>query len=63
MSTVMLIVSIGGPATRSTSSFAAPLAPWAGAGAARCASVRFIASGLNWNMMTALGCAPGVCVG
>ena len=63
MSTVRLIVSSGGPATRSTSSLAAPLLPAAGAGAARCASVRFIDSGLNWNTMTVLGCEPGVCVG
>src|SRR2546427_1313579 len=63
MSTVMLIVSSGGPATRSTSSFAAPVVPWFGAGAARCASVRFIDSGLNWKMMSVLGCEPGVCVG
>src|SRR5438876_3653732 len=63
MSTVMLIVSSGGPATRSTSSFAAPVVPWFGAGAERCASVRFIDSGLNWKMMSVVGCDPGVCVG
>ena len=41
MSTVRLIVSSGGPATRRTSSLAAPLFAWVGAGAARaraCAS-------------------------
>ena len=63
MSTVTLIVSTGGPATRSTSSFAAPVVPCLGVGSARCASVRFIVSGLNWKTISVFGCDPGVCVG